>query len=71
LQESNQTKINIMSYIKIKDRNLKMIKVSFISKKINITKMVREDRIERFRIDTLYKNGLNGINYPHSIREIY
>ena len=60
-----------MAYIKIADRNLKMIKVSFLSKDINITRMVREDRIERFRNDILWKNGLNGKKYPHMIKESY
>ena len=60
-----------MAYIKIKDRNLKNIKVSFLSKDVNVTKIVREDRIERFRIDTLYRNGLNGKRYPHMIKEHY
>ena len=60
-----------MAYIKIADRNLKMIKVSFISKDVNITKMVREDRVERFRNDILWANGLNGIKYPHMIKESY
>jgi hypothetical protein len=57
-----------MAYIKIADRNLKMIKVSFLSKDINITRMVREDRIERFRSDIIYKKGLNGKQYPHMIK---
>ena len=57
-----------MSYVKIADRGLKMIKVSFLSKDINITKLVREDRVERFRIDTLYRYGLEGKRYPHMIK---
>jgi hypothetical protein len=44
-----------MAYIKVSDRNLKNIKVSFLSKDINITKVVREDRVERFREDILFK----------------
>ena len=60
-----------MAYVKISDRNLKHVQVSFISKDINVTRIVREDRIERFRIDTLYRNGLNGKQYPHVIKEIH
>ena len=60
-----------MAYIKISDRNLKMIKVSFLSKDINITKKIREDRIERFRQDVLYANNLQGTQYPHMIKQIY
>lgn len=60
-----------MAYVKIKDRNLKMIKLSFISKDINITKMVREDRIEIFRINILHKYGFQNIKYPHLVKEYY
>jgi len=60
-----------MPYIKIADRNLKMKKISFMSKDVNITKMVREDRVGVFRIDILYKYGLNGIKYPHIIKESF
>ena len=60
-----------MAYIKIADRNLKIIKVSFMSKDVNVTKMVREDRIERFRQDTLYRHGLNGKQYPHVIKQSF
>ena len=59
-----------MAYVKIADRNLKMIKVSFLSKDVNITKMVREDRIERFRQDVLWLNNLQGKQYPHMIKTI-
>jgi len=59
-----------MAYTKISDRNLEMIKVSFVSKDINITKMVREDRIERFRNDILHKYNKNGKQYPHAIKEM-
>ena len=59
-----------MAYVKIADRNLKMIKVSFLSKDVNITKMVREDRIERFRQDVLWSNNLQGKQYPHMIKTI-
>jgi hypothetical protein len=62
---------NIMAYTKIADRNLKMIKVSFISKDISITQMVREDRIERFTNDILWKYQLNGKQYPHAIKTSY
>ena len=60
-----------MAYVKIKDRNLKTLKVSFISKEINITKEVREDRIERFRNDVLFMNGKAGNKYPHAIKIKY
>lgn len=42
-----------------------------MSKDVNITKMVREDRVGVFRIDILYKYGLNGIKYPHIIKESF
>ena len=58
-----------MAYIKIADRNLQMIKVSFLSKDVNVTKMVREDRIERFRQDVLWANNLQGTQYPHMIKQ--
>ncbi len=57
-----------MAYIKISDRNLKNIKVSFISKDINITKTIREDRVDRFRQDVIFLNGLQGKQYPHLIK---
>ena len=60
-----------MKYIKIADRNLQMIKVSFLSKNINVTKIVREDRIERFRQDILWANNLQGTQYPHMIKQSY
>jgi len=58
-----------MAYVKIADRNLKMIKLSFLSKDVNVTKMVREDRIERFRQDVLWANNLQGTQYPHMIKQ--
>jgi hypothetical protein len=58
-----------MAYIKIKDRDLLFVKVSFLSKDINITKLVREDRIENFRQNILAKNNLLFTNYPHLIKE--
>ena len=58
-----------MAYIKISDRNLQMIKVSFLSKDVNVTKMVREDRVERFRQDVLWANNLQGKQYPHMIKQ--
>jgi hypothetical protein len=58
-----------MAYIKIKDRDLVFLKVSFLSKDINITKLVREDRIEKFRQNILAKNNLLFTNYPHLIKE--
>tara|TARA_R110000823_G_scaffold284985_2_gene403449 strand:- start:611 stop:787 length:177 start_codon:yes stop_codon:yes gene_type:complete len=58
-----------MAYIKISDRNLQMIKVSFLSKDVNVTKMVREDRVERFRQDVLWANNLQGTQYPHMIKQ--
>jgi hypothetical protein len=58
-----------MAYIKIKDRDLVFVKVSFLSKDINITKLVREDRIEKFRQNILAKNNLLFTNYPHLIKE--
>jgi hypothetical protein len=59
----------IMAYIKIKDRDLVFVKVSFLSKDINITKLVREDRIEKFRQNILAKHNLLFTNYPHLIKE--
>ena len=58
-----------MAYVKIADRNLQMIKVSFLSKDVNVTKMVREDRVERFRQDVLWENNLQGTQYPHMIKQ--
>ena len=60
-----------MAYVKISDRNLQMIKVSFLSKDINVTKTVREDRVERFRQDVLWANNLQGTQYPHMIKQSY
>ena len=57
-----------MAYVKIADRNLKMMEVSFLSKDVKVTKMVREDRIERFRQDVLWANNLQGTQYPHMIK---
>lgn len=58
-----------MAYIKIKDRNLIFKKVSFISKDINLTEFVREDRIEIWRQNILAKNNLLFSKYPHLIKE--
>jgi len=60
-----------MPYIKIADRNLKMITVSFISKDINITKEVREDRVDSFRQNVLAKHNLLFTNYPHLIKQSF
>tara|TARA_R110000787_G_scaffold106419_1_gene214082 strand:+ start:2612 stop:2794 length:183 start_codon:yes stop_codon:yes gene_type:complete len=60
-----------MAYVKISDRNLQMIKVSFLSKDINVTKTIREDRVERFRQDVLWANNLQGTQYPHMIKQSY
>jgi len=60
-----------MAYVKISDRNLQMIKLSFLSKDINVTKTVREDRVERFRQDVLWANNLQGTQYPHMIKRSY
>jgi hypothetical protein len=60
-----------MAYVKISDRNLQMIKVSFLSKDVNVTRMVREDRIERFRQDVLWANKLQGTQYPHMIKQSF
>lgn len=60
-----------MAYIPVAKRGLKMIECSFISKDINITKMVREDRIERFRVDVLAKYGKLWIKYPHILKTNY
>ncbi len=57
-----------MAYVKIADRNLKMMEVSFLSKDVKVTKMVREDRIERFRQDVLWANNLQGTQYPYMIK---
>lgn len=51
--------------------NLKFIIVSFMSKDINITKLVREDRVDRFRQDVLAKNNLLFKGYPHIIKQSY
>lgn len=58
-----------MAYIKIKDRDLVYVKLSFLSKDINITQMVREDRKEKFRQNVLAKYNLFNKNYPHLIKE--
>lgn len=57
-----------MAYVKISDRNLKMINVTFLSKDFKITKSVREDRVEKFRQDILAKHNLLFKNYPHLIK---
>ena len=69
--DNNNTKTHIMAYVKISDRNLQMIKVSFLSKDVNVTRMVREDRIERFRQDVLWANKLQGTQYPHMIKQSF
>lgn len=57
-----------MAYVPISQRGLKNIEVSFMSKDINITKMVREDRIERFRVDVLAKYDKLWVKYPHILK---
>ncbi len=52
-------------------QDLKKVEVSFVSKDINITKIVREDRIDRFRQDVLAKYDLLFKNYPHMIKRTY
>jgi len=49
----------------------KMIEVSFVSKDVNITKQVREDRIDKFRQDILAKYDLLFKGYPHMIKRVY
>ena len=57
-----------MAYIKISDRNLKNVNVTFLSKDFKITKSVREDRVENFRQDVLAKYNLLFTKYPHLIK---
>ena len=59
-----------MAYIKIADRNLKFLKVTFLAKGIKVTKEVREDRIEYFRQDMLAKYDLLFKKEPHLIKII-
>ena len=59
-----------MTYIKIKDRNLKFVEVTFLAKNINVTKKVREDRVENFRQDMLAKYDLLFKKEPHMIRTV-
>jgi len=59
-----------MAYIKISDRNLKFINVTFLAKGIEVTKNVREDRVEHFRQDMLAKYDLLFKNEPHLIKII-
>jgi len=66
--DNNKQKIEIMAYIKISDRNLKTVNVTFLSKDFKITKSVREDRVENFRQDVLAKYNLLFTNYPHLIK---
>jgi len=60
-----------MAYVPVSQRGLNNIEVSFISKDINVTKMVREDRIDRFRVDVLAKHGKLWVKYPHIIKTNY
>ncbi len=48
--------------------NLKKVTVEFISKDINVTKQVREDRIGMFRQNVLAINGKLFTKYPHIIK---
>jgi hypothetical protein len=60
-----------MPYIPISQRNLKMLNVTFLAKNIKISQLVREDRVERFRIDMLYKYDFNGKKTQHLIKIDY
>jgi len=59
-----------MAYVKVKDRGLKDVKMSFISKGISVVKMVREDRKDRFRQDMLAKYGIDR-KQPHLMGEYH
>lgn len=56
-----------MAYIKIADRNLKMKEVVILSKLGKTTKMVREDRINRYVNDFILFNKLTGT--PFAIKQ--
>ena len=53
-----------MSYIKIADRNLKQVEVVIISAKLGVhKKMVREDKVSRYKMDYILFNNLRGTSY--------
>ncbi len=56
-----------MAYIKIADRNLEEKEVVILSKLGKHTKMVREDRVERYISDYILFNNLKGT--PYAIKQ--
>ncbi len=63
-------KNNIMSYIKISNRNLKAVKVTILSQGDKFVKVVREDRVNRFVMDVVFFNKLSGKPYMVNVKEI-
>ena len=53
-----------MSYIKIADRNLNQVEIVIISAKLGVhKKMVREDKVSRYKMDYILFNNLRGTSY--------
>ena len=52
-----------MAYIKIADRNLQNKEVTIISKLGKVTKLIREDRVDRYISDFILFNNLNETPY--------
>ena len=59
-----------MSYVKISERNLKAVKVTILSKGSKFSKVVREDRVNRFVNDVVFFNKLTGKPYMVNVKEI-
>ena len=59
-----------MSYVKISDRNLKKVKVTILSQGSKFTKVVREDRVNRFVSDVVFFNKLTGKPYMVNVKDI-
>ena len=59
-----------MSYIKISDRDLKAVKVTILSQGNKFVKVVREDRVNRFVMDTVFFNKLSGKPYMVNVKDI-
>ena len=59
-----------MSYVKISDRNFKKVKVTILSKSNEFSKVVREDRVNRFVNDIVFFNELTGKPYMVNVKDI-
>ena len=59
-----------MSYVKICDRNLKKVKVTVEAKRFKFSRVVREDRVNRFVSDVVFFNKLTGKPYMVNVKQI-